>query len=526
MPLYSKEELKQLPEFQDLGEALHGPEQVFRLRLYRQEGATEVARVGELRNLQELSISLTDVSELLPRLGQLQDLQSVYLQACKIRSFPEAFFELAHLRWLAMGNNSLTELPGEIGRLRSLEYLNLSQNELRRIPESMGVLDELKTLCLSYNALEMLPDEIGNLPRLEWLFLDVNRLTCLPSSIGRLKCLEGLAVNHNRLATLPESVCGLVKLNSLSLEHNPLESLPRCLAKMGIEKISIEAAKRSLFMDWTYQHSQKPPRTELADMRLFVEADSALYAPLMATIQQCALADLSAVIAATAREAIEMETTVPDDYSRRGSSRLGGFPDLVDAGLFPKTDDLFWCFLAQINLAEIAHLNHYLPRAGLLSFFVESTERLNGRVVFYEGEFEKLTTIRYQSADEMVIPDDDYSRAPHRVKFQRRFSIPHRRLDRPESIEDILGYQQWEPLRKNTAHQINGYTYTQHEMPQELAADQLGGQWDEWVPLLQLGWDDKVGFCFWDAGTITFTIHQEDLRRHDFSRVHVSLESS
>jgi uncharacterized protein YwqG len=60
----------------------------------------------------------------------------------------------------------------------------------------------------------------------------------------------------------------------------------------------------------------------------------------------------------------------------------------------------------------------------------------------------------------------------------------------------------------------------------ERAADDLGGLPSEWIPLLQLGWDEKVGFCFWDAGTLTFTIHQEDLRRCDFSRVHVRLETS
>lgn len=73
---------------------------------------------------------------------------------------------------------------------------------------------------------------------------------------------------------------------------------------------------------------------------------------------------------------------------------------------------------------------------------------------------------------------------------------------------------------------MNGYTYTQHESPQEQAAAKMRGAPVEWVPLLKLGWDQKVGFCFWDAGTLTFCIHQEDLRRNDFSRVQVSLESS
>ena len=74
--------------------------------------------------------------------------------------------------------------------------------------------------------------------------------------------------------------------------------------------------------------------------------------------------------------------------------------------------------------------------------------------------------------------------------------------------------------------QINGYTFTQHESPETQAANELGGRPDEWVCLLELDSHMDVGFCFWDAGTLTFVIHQEDLRRNDFSRVHVSLESS
>ncbi|MES2708586.1 MAG: DUF1963 domain-containing protein [Verrucomicrobiota bacterium] len=75
-------------------------------------------------------------------------------------------------------------------------------------------------------------------------------------------------------------------------------------------------------------------------------------------------------------------------------------------------------------------------------------------------------------------------------------------------------------------HHINGCTSGPGDSPQEQAADELGGLAGEWVPLLQLGYDGNTGFCFWDAGTLTFSIHVEDLRRWDFSNVHVALESS
>jgi uncharacterized protein YwqG len=290
--------------------------------------------------------------------------------------------------------------------------------------------------------------------------------------------------------------------------------------------ISIESTKRPLFMDWTYQHSANPPWTGLADLKLFVSGDSDLYEPLMATIRKAGLSEFSSSIAAVAREAVRIESTVPDDYSELRVSRLGGFPDLPDASLFPTTEGRFWIFLAQINMADMAPLNGFLPRSGLLSFFVDSTTGLTAKVLFHEEDSGSLITVRHGGGSEMIDPDDDYTQGPHRVKFSRFTSLPY---DPPDPIvankvESL--YQECDSLHSRVDHHLNGYTFTQHESPQEQAADKLGGRPEEWVQLLSLGWDDKVGFCFWDAGTLTFSIHQEDLRRWDFSKVYCSLETS
>lgn len=527
MRLYSDEELKQLPEFEDLDEALRQPENVFRFRAYRQDDADVLERVAELKNLQTLSISLSNVSKLLPRLGELTGLQDIYLQASKIQTFPKSVLGLAHLRSLAIGNNSLRELPASIGDLEALEYLGLSQNELRGLPESIGRLAKLKTLVLSYNQVEGVPESIGNLKALEFLGLDVNQLRQVPQEIANLQGLQSLRLNSNKLRTIPEAVCVLSHLRRLSLEHNPLESLPAGLSQMAsLEELSIEAEKRSLFMDWSYQTSTLPPKIELSDLNLFVSPGSEFSRPAKAAIEESGLAEMEAMIFQKLREAVEIETTIPDDGSVPGISRLGGFPDLPEPSLFPKTDDLYWVFLAQLNLADLAPFNSCLPRSGLLSFFVDSTENFSGKVLFHEGDVRNLITVRHGGEDEMFSPQDDYSQKPHRVRFKRFCSFPY---DPPEGLEGdaaFEAYADYEGFREDISHHINGHTFTQHESPQEQAANKLRGRPDEWVPLLQLGYDSDVGFCFWDAGTLTFCIHQEDLRRHDFSRVHVSLESS
>jgi uncharacterized protein YwqG len=160
----------------------------------------------------------------------------------------------------------------------------------------------------------------------------------------------------------------------------------------------------------------------------------------------------------------------------------------------------------------------------LLSFFADSTEGLNCKVLFYDGDPAALKTIRHQGAQEMLSPDDNYTQTPYQVSFSPYFSLPH---EPPPELRDSEAYcAAAEALHCSVDHHINGYTFTQHESPQEQAAKEFRGSPQEWVPLLQLGWDKQVGFCFWDAGTLTFSIHQEDLRRWNFDKVHLSLESS
>jgi hypothetical protein len=74
---------------------------------------------------------------------------------------------------------------------------------------------------------------------------------------------------------------------------------------------------------------------------------------------------------------------------------------------------------------------------------------------------------------------------------------------------------------------MNAHVFTQSETPEEEASRQAGGLPAEWVNLLTLvSADPRPGFCFWDAGTLTFCIHEKDLALADFSRTVWHLESS
>lgn len=526
MEMLSEEELQALPEFDDLEAALLQPEKVFRLQLYRHPETPLLGRVSELINLRSLSITLMDVSLLLPHLGRLKHLQKISFQACQIREFPNTLLELPALKSLGMGNNQIKTLPQDFGRLTSLEYLNLSQNELTSLPESFSQLKLLKNVGLSCNALTDLPESIGDLGALESLHLDGNNLTALPEGLGRLAALESLSLNFNKLTRLPTSLKDLSSLRSIQLEHNRFTELPSWLGERPDLEVKIESTKRSLFSDWTYPHSPLPVLKELQSLELWVQPNTPEYESIKTRLVEAGLTNNVDKVLKLTRSALKISTTEADDYSQPGSSRFGGFPDLESPEQYPQTHGQYWSFLAQINLAEIAPLNHWLPRTGLLCFFMDSSERLNGQVLYLEGEPESLATVRHNGGEELMDSTDDYTENAYRLHFESAVSPPMSAQFKELTWKEKERYEDWHMQYVQPQHEMNSYTFTQHESPQEQAADQMRGQPDEWVPLLQLGADDYVGFQFWDAGTITFCIHQEDLRRADFSRIHLSLESS
>ncbi|MES2708585.1 MAG: leucine-rich repeat domain-containing protein [Verrucomicrobiota bacterium] len=379
MSLLAKQQLEQARLFTDLEDALRCPDEV--LRLYLQSPDSSLVRLVELRNLQELNISCTDITAILPMIGGWPRLQSLALQACDLQGFPGEIAALPHLRKLTLGNNRLTAWPEELFRLEKLEHLDLSQNKLSEIPPGINKLTKLKVLSLDYNRLESIPSELGQLPLLEYLHLNSNHLRHLPDSIGNLTSLQKLVLNYNQLETLPDTICHLSRLDYLSLKGNPFRSLPAGLAGMAhIADFSIEASQRRLFMDWTYKHGSLPPRVEVAEMGFFLSPGDPLHNSLIAMIEEDELTEDSAVILSAARSAVKIETTVPDDYSVPGRSRFGGFPDLEDLRDFPETEGRSWSFLAQINLADLVPLVDFLPPSGLLVFFVESTETFRAKV--------------------------------------------------------------------------------------------------------------------------------------------------
>jgi hypothetical protein len=93
-----------------------------------------------LTTLTELSLSLSDLSDLPQEFGQLKGLRRLSLAGNNLRTFPEGLLELTELEELDLAGNSITSLPEGIGRMSGLRILDLSENPINSLPPQISQL--------------------------------------------------------------------------------------------------------------------------------------------------------------------------------------------------------------------------------------------------------------------------------------------------------------------------------------------------------------------------------------------------
>lgn len=431
--------------------------------------------------------------------------------------------------------------PTEILRFRNLEFLSLqfmspAHAPFTALPDEFCSLSSLKELFVRGSAIEHLPEDFGALGQLEALFLQYGKLRDLPGSIGRLARLQRLVLPGNALATLPECVGHLPALNLLNVEKNPFVSLPASLKK--IKKVTLENKLKALYLDIRY----RPDVDVAVAPESFLARSSTEHAAILEAA--CARHKLKRYLPALlrlARNTVRYRTTEPEDYAQKGNTRFGGAPDLPPDIEFPRAEDgTHWRFYAQLRMADVAGLQPWLPRDGMLYFFGEDQEELQKhRVVHSTAAASSLQTYVYP--DDATFENGD-AFPGFKAVASATVSVPslynaRDRLSGRDAVllniadDDKLQKAYWalqEELsgKSEDCHLVNAHVFTQHDSPEELASAERGGLPGEWVNLLMLESDNRPGFCFWDAGTLSFSIHMKDLALGDFSRTFASLESS
>lgn len=255
-------------------------------------------------------------------------------------------------------------------------------------------------------------------------------------------------------------------------------------------------------------------------------------------------------ILATARPAIYVQLGAREQGSA-GQSRVGGAPDLPDSIPWPvhPTRGRARSFILQINLAELPDFpENPLPRGGMLYLFVGESEDDADQLIVYRGD-EPLRP-RHPAPDTEFVTDWYENLVPHRLEFSLGVDVPRwgtrdffalvRAIG--QDAEEALG-DLGDSLAAGAACKLLGHASGIGHDPRELAymvreldlsleqdyaqrARLDPGAAARWTNLLEVRSRYAVGLFFGDAGFLQVLVHEDDLRRQDFSRVWVNFESS
>lgn len=529
MKMYTSKELLDLPKFDSISKAQEQPNDVIVLSLQDISDPELLLPILDFPNVQSLTLRNCDVSAVENQFSRFLQLQQ--LQFFKTSPVSLTDFHPNHLRILTIAVSPL-ELSAleSISKMATLEHLRLIRNAIKEIPFSLQRLQSLVNLVFKNQKLQGFPASLLDLCKLESLSMRGNNLEEIPDEIDRLINLTGLDFFDNQIRTLPESISRLSRLHSISLGKNPLDSIPRFLSLMpNLNHVGAEADLLEQLQNRPYPHSKKTPLMDVADMQLTITPESEFYSQVRSNIQHDNLEALEDVILLNSREAIAIKTTVPEDYATPGGSRFGGFPDLEGREHFPKKHNKYASFMAQINLAEIADYQTYLPRKGLLSFFVVDLEVAT--VIYYAGDLGRLKNIRHKPDEAEDEFSEVYTQNPYKVKFGKTYAppryLPEQKLENENDRKARDNYgmgKLFGDVLDGLEHTINGYFIKPWVI--DNSKPKFAGEVQDWVPLLNLGFEQSIGFCFNDAGTLSFLIHIEDLRRWDFSHIRVTIGSS
>lgn len=478
------------------------------------------------KTVRQLKLKDPDPADLRDELQSLVDLELLTIQFSNDSKEAEAF----------------TEIPTPIKHLKNLKTLHLwGILAVTKFPEWIGDLRELEFLLLVGSKVEGIhPYTFQYLEKLKYCYLENNHLESAPKSIP--DNLEVLHLEGNQLTDIPNSYTQLKNLRKLHIRNNPLKSLPSGLE--NIPELDLELEKKITLLDYTYKGADGKGIISYNNELFFARNDSDLNANLEKAISETGFQKYENGLSKIARHAVNFVTTDSDSYDELGNTRMGGLPDLPENVDYPTLtvdeEQKGYQFIAQINCESIAGLQDYLPRTGILYFFINDQEDFSAKVIYYDGEIDHLKSAKELNIDEDFIYDEAGIFEPFKTKSAKCVSLPsfyndehyyedsvpelkelEEQYDETEALQELLL-----PFDANSSHGINSYVFKQHDSPEIEAVNTLKGKPEEWMVLLRVSSDNNPGFSFWDAGEIYFVIHKSDLAKKDFSNVYCGLETS
>lgn len=278
---------------------------------------------------------------------------------------------------------------------------------------------------------------------------------------------------------------------------------------------------------------------------------------LIELIEVNSLNHLKDKILAITEETIFIKKSVKEDYSKLGSSRLCGYPDLPQEFEWPiineVSDELYnddlgllKLFLCQINLEELPDIGK-LPKKGMLYFFIGSNclwghgER-DSEIYYYPDKLNKVQNL-IGKIDKTFFtegdPEDKYHlENGYKIEFEKALTIPDETSEIYESLnlskedEDKYDELYWDYRdflyeKFNKLNTMFGYVDCGgNNIRKNISSyKNLGGEKD-WEVIFNIWSDNDTGLNFNDAGSFSFLIFNKYLKLINFDKIETVLWSS
>lgn len=518
-----------------------------------------VCKKFDLFRLQWKDYRFTSLSETVT--AKPEEVRFLSIENPAFLSLPEVIFNFVNLKELRVFLKSnlwdgkklpLQEISEKIGGLKQLTHLQISGCAIAALPESLGTLKELQHLSVNNCALQLVPKGVWQLPNLKFIWLESNQLAHIPETID-LPGLAHISLKENQLKTLPATLADQPQLKKVNLDKNPLEILPQNFNKIQTIELTMEDKLRLL--DFEYHGADGSGLVAWNDQAFYALDDQDLMQQVQNVITNNKLQEYQNALSSLVKKSIGFCHVAEEDYTIIGNHRFGGLPDLPLNVPYPRfgenwsaqKKDYVYEFIGQINCGDIAQVQSYLPRKGMLFFFLETLHNVDGGqsnpgLVIYVEDSESLASgsrFAFDSEDYFEMVDDAYQ--GFKVSAKKMNSVPsfyasytnkHLFLgeaamlaEDDELLEELYDVFE-DPINKKNHcdYAMNAYGFSQHEHPELQAALVKKGRPQDWITLLKV---TSSGDMQWnDAGELFFVIHKSDLAKKDFSNVFVTLESS
>ncbi|MCZ6941287.1 DUF1963 domain-containing protein [Bacillus mycoides] len=200
----------------------------------------------------------------------------------------------------------------------------------------------------------------------------------------------------------------------------------------------------------------------------------------------------------------------------KGSSKMGGVPDLPNTFEYPTYKENPLRFIAQFNLSDLQNvgMDHNLPKTGMLYFFsienyfeedVDPTEA--GRVLYYDIPVEQL-----RRADEIQAKYNQCA-----INFELTYKLPELFIeDEADSDRFLQLLEELSPDNYDN-HQMFGEPFSVQDEVLYETGQYMGIDPQQMTLLFQIDSDHKNCNMVWgELGMLYFCISNEDLKNRRF----------